>query len=146
VALLDGCIKRILIVDDEMVLAENLGVFFANAGASVAVAHSGEEALETAERFLPECVIADCNLPGMNGMETLRRILDRRPGVVPVLITGRTDEVIREAGALGIHNVLIKPFPLVELCRFMCGPLAPAGAPCDSEAKKVQAPLAPLAC
>jgi len=144
-ALLDGCIKRILIVDDEMVLAENLGVFFTNAGATVAIAHSGEEALEVADRFQPECVIADCNLPGINGMETLRRIVERHPGTVPVLITGRTDEVIREAAALGIHNVLIKPFPLVELCRFMCGPRAPSGMPCDREAK-VQSPALSFAC
>ena len=131
----DGCRKRILIVDDETVLAENLGVYFTNAGATVAVAHTGEEAIETADRFGPDCVIADCNLPGISGMETLRLISSRHPEAVTVLITGRTDEVIREAGALGIHNVLIKPFPLVELCRFMCGPHAPAGAPCESDAK-----------
>ncbi len=143
-ALLDGCRKRILIVDDETVLAENLGVYFTNAGATVAIAHTGEEAVAAADRFNPECVIADCNLPGISGTETLRRIMERHPETLPVLITGRTDEVIREARALGIRNILIKPFPLAELCRCMCGPRAPAGAPCETE-PKVQSPVTRLA-
>ncbi len=143
-ALRDGCRKRILIVDDENVLAENLGVYFTNAGATVAIAHTGEEAVAAADRFNPECVVADCNLPGIDGIETLRRIMERHPAALAVLITGRTDQVIREARALGIRNILIKPFPLVELCRCMCGPQAPAGTPCEKE-RKAESPVTPLA-
>lgn len=115
------CSRRILIVEDEVLLAENIGVFLTAAGAEVVIAHSGEEALPAAEALDPQCVIVDYNLPGMNGIETVLRIRERRPEVHSVLITGQGSEaVLAEARAQGIGHVLIKPFALPDLGRCVC--------------------------
>jgi len=129
------CSRRILIVEDEVLLAENIGVFLTAAGAEVVIAHSGEEALQAAEALDPQCVIVDYNLPGMDGIQTLLRIRERRSQVHSVLITGQGSEaVLAEARAQGIAYVLIKPFALPDLGHCVCSSpraVALSSAPAD---------------
>ncbi len=128
------CSRRILIVEDEALLADNIAVYLRAAGAEVAVAHSGEEALRAAEGLDPDCVIVDYNLPGMDGIQTLLKLRGRNPGVHVVLITGQgSDAVLAAARAQGVAHILVKPFALPDLGRCVCGsPLWKALGPSPS--------------
>lgn len=117
-----NCKKRVLLVEDEETLAENLGAFLESLGAEVAIAHSGEQAIRAADLLGPQCVVMDYNLPGMNGLQTIDRIWERHPQARCVLITAQCSEAITmEALERGIQQVLLKPFPLPELRTQVCG-------------------------
>jgi CheY-like chemotaxis protein len=112
----NNCHKRILIVEDEEVLAENLAVFLRSTGAKVVIAHSGEQALRVLGNSKPDWVVSDYNLPGMNGLETIASIRERYPDILCVLMTAEPSSVvIAAAWELGVVQVLAKPFPLPEL-------------------------------
>jgi CheY-like chemotaxis protein len=72
-------------------------------------AASGPEALEAAERLNPQLVLVDVNMPGMNGIETSRRLVERDASTVVVLITsGDCADVSREAQTSGAVALLAK--------------------------------------
>lgn len=128
------CSQRILIVEDEILLAENIGVYLSAAGANVVIAHSGEEALRAAGALEPQCLIIDYNLPGMDGIQTMLRLRERSPRIHVVLITGQgSDAVLAAARAQGVAHILVKPFALPDLGRCVCGsPLWKALGPAPS--------------
>jgi DNA-binding NarL/FixJ family response regulator len=80
---------RVLTVDDQEVFrGVARDVIEATAGfESVGEAASGEEALEAVERLVPELVLLDVRMPGLNGIEVARRIAATHPEVVVVLIS-----------------------------------------------------------
>ena len=61
------------------------------------IASSGEEALEAFDRVAPDLVLLDFRLPGIDGLETARRMKARRPDVKIALVTGYSEEVMRRA-------------------------------------------------
>jgi len=65
---------RILVVDDSEALAQTLGYMAELLGHEVRVAHNGEDALTIARSFLPEVVLLDLGLPGMNGFDVCRKL------------------------------------------------------------------------
>lgn len=103
---------RILIVDDHTDGADSLAALLAQAGMSVEVAYSGEDALGIARRFLPDVVILDLNLPALDGFEVARYLRDD-----PLLhdaallsFSGRADAEVLELGkSAGIDAHLTKP-------------------------------------
>jgi DNA-binding response OmpR family regulator len=110
-----------MIIEDEEILAENIGIYLEAGGAEVLVSHSGEEALVQAAQFAPQCVIVDFNLPGMNGIETMRRIRQQFPETFCILITGQGCEAVYVAArASGVDHILIKPFALPDLGNCLC--------------------------
>jgi CheY-like chemotaxis protein len=116
------CTLRTLIVEDEAILARNLGRFLGANGRPIAIAHSGEQAVRTAETFAPGCVVADFNLPGINGLQTIARVRDQHPDALCVLITAQASEaVFAAAREQGVRHVLRKPFPLRDLSSYICG-------------------------
>jgi DNA-binding response OmpR family regulator len=125
------CTLRTLIVEDEDVLAKNLGRFLGDNGRPVAIAHSGEQAVRTAETFGPGCVLADFNLPGINGLQTIARVRDLHPEALFVLMTAQASEAVRAAAReQGVRHVLAKPFRLRDLSSHICGN-HPACDECD---------------
>lgn len=108
---------RILVVEDEPVLAENLGAFLARSANVVRVAYDGESALQMLKFFSPEMVVLDYALPGMDGLRTCSEIIrasPRPPGFV--MISGfMTDMLSENARRLGIGHLLCKPFSFADL-------------------------------
>ena len=108
---------KILIVEDEDILAENLKSFLSRRSPNVRIAADAITAIEVLQDFTPDLVLLDYGLPGMDGLQTYARILHRRaPKASCVMITGQlTESVARTSNDYGIRHVLRKPFSFAEL-------------------------------
>ncbi|MFD8250309.1 response regulator [Nocardia sp. NPDC059691] len=104
--------RRILVVDDEMTIAESVAARLRAEGYTVDLAHDGPSAVAAAEAVGPDLVVLDVMLPGFDGLEVCRRIQARRP--VPVLmLTARAEETDQLVGlGVGADDYLTKPFSL----------------------------------
>ncbi len=108
--------KKLLIVDDEAEICEFLKSFFEDRDFKVATAHNGAAALEQVARFEPEVVLLDIQMPGMDGLQTLKKIKDNHPKVKVIMVTAvETQEKIEEAMRLGADNYITKPLSLEYL-------------------------------
>ena len=113
-------LDKILVVEDEQLLAQNLQDYLETQGLEVLVANDGAKAIREAGKFAPDVVVFDYRLPDMDGFEVLYGIRQHRTCHF-VLITGHpTAEVCERARQLGVSHILFKPFPLAELARTVC--------------------------
>ena len=105
----------ILLVEDAQDLAEVVRRELEGAGYRVLHAPTGTSALDLWEHHRPDLIILDWMLPGLDGLEVLRRIRQHSP--VPVLmLTARSEEVDRVIGLeVGADDYLTKPFSMREL-------------------------------
>jgi two-component system KDP operon response regulator KdpE len=108
-------VSRILVVDDEQQILRAVRRALVARGSEVVTAADGESALIEAEAFMPDLVVLDLNLPGIDGLEVCRRL--RAWTRVPILILSvREDEGGKvEALDLGADDYLTKPFGVEEL-------------------------------
>ncbi len=105
--------SKVLVVDDEPSICWAFQQFLAEDGHEVGVAGSAEEALPMAEAFLPDAVVLDVRLPGMNGISALGP-LRKSIGQAPVIIVtafGDLETAVRAVEA-GAFDYLVKPFDL----------------------------------
>jgi DNA-binding response OmpR family regulator len=106
---------QIVIVEDEPDISEVVSLYLKRAGYGVVSYADGLAALEAMNRELPDLVILDVMLPGMDGF-TLTRNLRDRSDVPIILLTSRREEVDRIAGLeLGADDYVVKPFSPQEL-------------------------------
>ena len=106
---------RLLLVEDDLPLAEALTALLAGSGHAVDCVHDGlgAEALLLAEQF--ELVILDLNLPGLDGLSLLKRIRARQPSPAVMILTARGTAEERVMGLdLGADDYLSKPFDVRE--------------------------------
>ena len=116
---------RILIVDDEQSVREVLSEYFAEQGYSVESAGGGEEALALVERNAPDLVLLDVRMPGIDGVETLRRLRKIAPDLTVIMVTANEDVALaRETLKLGALDYVAKPFDFVYLERAIMAGLA----------------------
>jgi two-component system catabolic regulation response regulator CreB len=106
---------RVLVVEDEPSIAENVDYSLSSEGFEVTLAGTGEEALDLLDSLDPDFVVLDVGLPGISGFDVCREI--RRRSTVPVLfLTAREDEIDRVVGLeLGADDYVVKPFSPREL-------------------------------
>jgi two-component system response regulator AtoC len=106
----------ILIVDDEKVLANSLGMLFTDEGHRVTIAYNGDGALRTLSQSAPDIVLLDLRLPDFGGMEVLREIRKSAPDALVIMMTAYGDTAtVVEAVKLGAFNYVNKPFELQEI-------------------------------
>jgi DNA-binding NtrC family response regulator len=107
---------RILIVDDEEVIASTLGEFLEGEGFEVATARDLPSALAQVEAIEPEIVLCDVQLPGADGITVLNRVLQIRPETLFIMITAyATVENAVAAFQRGAHDYLMKPVLFEDL-------------------------------
>jgi two-component system response regulator AtoC len=108
--------STVLIVDDERTLARAVKAFLSEAGYEAEVAGDAETALTLVESLRPDVVFADVRLPGMSGIDLLRRIRDFDPAIPVIIMTAHgTIEGAVEAVKLGAFDYMKKPLDLEEL-------------------------------
>ena len=110
--------QKILIVEDDLDVAEMLTAYFHVQGYDVLTAAWGEDALNVANRTLPDVVLLDIRLPDIDGYEVCRRLRrQRRTRDLPVIfLTEKRDRADRLHGfELGAVDYLTKPFDIQEL-------------------------------
>ncbi|MFM6849577.1 MAG: response regulator, partial [Terrabacter sp.] len=101
---------RVLVVDDDLALAEMLGIVLRNEGLEVTHVADGSEAVGAFRESRPDLVLLDVMLPGLDGMEVCRRIR-AESGVPIVMLTARTDTVDVVVGLeSGADDYVVKPF------------------------------------
>jgi CheY-like chemotaxis protein len=113
-----GGAARLLVVDDEIEHAEICAALLRRRGYSVAVGLSGRDAVVLARMLVPDLILLDLYMPGVDGfsaVEQMRGLAETR--AVPIVIVSATGEALtrRRAVELGIVAWLAKPFRAVEL-------------------------------
>lgn len=107
---------EILIVDDEKILANSLGILFRDEGHQVSTAHGVREALQRLEHLCPDVALLDLRLPDGSGMEVLRTIHAAKLDTQVVMMTAHGDTASAvEAVKLGAVDYINKPFELQEI-------------------------------
>jgi two-component system KDP operon response regulator KdpE len=106
---------RVLVVDDEQPILRTVAANLRARGYQVLTAGSGEAALAAAEVHQPDCVVLDLGLPGISGLEALRRLRTwtTTPVVILTAVDGERDKVA--ALELGADDYVTKPFGMAEL-------------------------------
>ena len=117
--------KPILVVDDEAIVRESIRDWLKDAGYEVSVAESGEEALKLIQKQNFGVMILDLRLPGMNGIDVLKKVKLIQPSIKSIIITAYPTMLTQEeASKLGAIDYLVKPvFPdkLEDLIRETVG-------------------------
>src|SRR5450755_2359700 len=107
----------VLVVDDEPTIAEIVSRYLERAGYRTRIAADGAQALELVARRRPDLVVLDLMLPGIDGLEVMRRL--RQPEhdrIALILLTAKGEESDRVIGLrLGADDYVVKPFSPVEL-------------------------------
>jgi DNA-binding NtrC family response regulator len=116
-------VSRILVLEDEPGFQALLGEVLGGAGHEVLPARSGEEALALAANQTFDLLLVDYRMPGMSGLDFLKRFRDLGQPAPVIVMTAYADvPVVVEAMRLGAVDFLVKPFgldsllPLVERC------------------------------
>ena len=140
---------RILVVDDNRAILGFLEDYLRIQGFDVATATSGREALARLDEGRPDVILLDVRMPEMDGIETLKRIVARTPGVGVLMISGNDDVVLaKEAIALGAFDYILKPIDFGYLVRALekmirlHAPVVPAEAK-DIAAGSASGPVSP---
>jgi CheY-like chemotaxis protein len=111
---------RVLLVDDERDLAQTLSERLQMRDMGSAVAYDGESALKLVQDDEPEVMIIDLKMPGIDGIEVLRKVKKIRPKIEVIILTGRgsaQDEA--ECMALGAFGYLQKPVDIEKLSQML---------------------------
>ena len=108
---------RVLVVDDEPAIRRFLRTSLRTEGYEIVEAETGEAALAEIRRRAPDLVVLDLGLPGVDGLEVIRRLRAPPGSVVPIIVLpSRTDEAGKvEALDLGADDYVTKPFGMDEL-------------------------------
>jgi len=105
--------ETILVVDDEPSICHSLSAILKDEGYQVLVAGSGEEAVKIVEEEMPQLILLDIWLPGMDGLETLKAIKAVHPNILVIMMSGHgTIETAVKATKLGAFDFIEKPLSL----------------------------------
>jgi DNA-binding response OmpR family regulator len=108
--------KSILIVDDEVDIANSIQYVLKQEGYTILLAHDGLQAMQVFENQHPDLIILDVMMPGIDGYEVCRRVRSNDKKTPILMLTARTSEVDTVVGLeLGANDYIAKPVRLREL-------------------------------
>ena len=106
----------ILVIDDERSILQSLGGILSDEGYQVLLADSGREGLEICEREIPDVILLDIAMSGMDGMEVLKRLKEFLPFIPVIIMTGHGSiDLAVKAIKLGSYDFLEKPLEMDKL-------------------------------
>jgi DNA-binding NtrC family response regulator len=118
----DASPTRVLIVDDEISIPDGLSLILRARGHRARVAYSAEEAILISENFVPQALISDVVMPGMNGLDLAAYFDERYPACKVLLISGNAVGfgLIEESARRGhYHSILPKPIHPAQILQFL---------------------------
>ncbi|HNV86577.1 MAG TPA: response regulator [Candidatus Omnitrophota bacterium] len=108
--------KKILIIDDEEGIVEEIEGFFRDEGYETYIAGTGQDGIAILKGKNPEIVLIDLKLPDISGLDVLKVAKDLNPSVCAIVNTGYVDQTMADqAEILGCDAFLLKPFDLGRL-------------------------------
>jgi two-component system response regulator (stage 0 sporulation protein F) len=111
----------LLIVDDQPAICELLEEVFTSEGYQVETVLNGDQAVRTIHARTPDLIFMDINMPGKNGLETLKDVQDMISGVPVIMITayGELDDVMKVRKLGLIQHYITKPFDIISLVKLV---------------------------
>ena len=107
---------QVLIVDDDHQLRMSFERLLVAEGYDVRTASSGEAGIAAVREALPDVVVMDVRMPGMDGLETLRHMKEKAPKIPVILLTGHACMGVAVQGLdLGAYDYMLKPVAISEL-------------------------------
>jgi len=126
---IDSPPRRVLVVEDDRTVSEVLCRYLTRAGFEAEAVHDGQAGLDRAVTWLPDLVVLDLMLPGLDGIEVCRRLHEVAP-IPVVMVTARAGEDDRVLGLeVGADDYVTKPFSPRELTARINAVLRRVGAP-----------------
>ncbi len=107
-----GAKPRVLVVDDEQLIADTLALILNRSGFEARAAYSGEKAIDAAQALQPEILISDVVMFGMTGIDAAIQISNMVPGCRVILLSGQaaTADLLRDAADQGFEfEIVAKP-------------------------------------
>ena len=88
--------RCIAVVDDELIVREALSSLLRAAGYRVVLFASGEDFLQSTSVYLPDCVLVDCTMLGLSGLEVVSRLVAEQLDIPAIVIAAGTDEALEK--------------------------------------------------
>jgi DNA-binding NtrC family response regulator len=109
--------STILIVDDDATILMLMSNVFMYDGNYILTAESGEEALVKIRNNKIDLVISDQHMPGMSGLQFLKKVRAEYPDVVTIILTasGEIDTAVKAVNEVGVYQFVLKPFNVIDL-------------------------------
>ena len=112
----------VLIVDDNESLSRSMSFVLNRKGYDVATAPNGSEAVKRVKEISFDVIFMDIKMPGLNGVETFKKIKKISPSAIVVMMTAYAlEELVQEALTRGAHGVLYKPLVMDEVFKMIDG-------------------------
>ena len=122
---------KVLVVDDEKSVRDLLHSFLAISGYRAILASNGKEAIELAKTESPSAILLDVKMPGIDGVETCRRLrAQEQTRFIPVIMVTAFGTTATEATDAGADDLINKPFNLTDLA-VRIKSILPIGHLCD---------------
>ena len=129
--------RKVVVVEDDINIAELLRLYLEKDGFSVTVTHDGAEGLRAAEEQKPDLVMLDIMLPGMDGWQVCKRL--RQTSNVPIIMLtakGETEDKVQGL-EMGADDYIVKPFEVKELLARIHAVLRRTGEEVPQQGKKL---------
>jgi DNA-binding NtrC family response regulator len=111
---------KILVVDDDRGICETLNDIMTDCGFNVVIAYDGYQAIERINNNGFDAALIDVRMPGINGVETYRRIKQNHPNFPAFLMTAyASNSQVAAALQEGILGVIDKPFDVTKVCKML---------------------------
>lgn len=111
---------NILVVDDEQVILDLFFRVLGTRGHKVTTARDGYQAIEEVKKGKFDIIFLDIIMPGINGLETYKKIKEVEPNAHTIMMTGYSvEELIEQAMIEGVQDCLYKPFDIVEIMKIV---------------------------
>lgn len=109
--------KTVLVVDDDVDMAEMIELLLHEAGYRVITAEEGQEALRMIAEEMPHVILLDMKMPGMNGWEFARECRAKYGHRVPIVVLTAAEDARKRAQEIEAEGYLGKPFEIDDLTR-----------------------------